>query len=89
MNLETIVGLLLALAGGYLLLGLLFGIYFAFFAAGRVDPVAADGSKGFRLLIIPGMGLFWLIFALRLFRGVGEPPDEHNAHRQRAKGGTP
>ena len=88
MNLEHIVSFLLALAGIYLALGLLFGIYFAFFAAGKVDPNAAAGSKGFRVLIIPGMCLFWPLFAMRLVKGVSEPPDERNAHREQVNGGT-
>jgi hypothetical protein len=53
---------------GYLTAGFLFALWFAWKGAGRLDPVAAGGSPGFRLLIIPGATLLWLPLAVRLVR---------------------
>jgi len=69
-------GLSLALANGmvllgsiYLIVGLVFAIYFVARGASRLDPVAAQGTWGFRLLILPGAAAMWPILLLRLFRG--------------------
>lgn len=57
-----------ALAAGYLGIGVLFAIPFAFRWAGRVDPSAREGSWGFRVLIIPGAALLWPVLLTRLAR---------------------
>ena len=54
---------------GYLLLGLAFGLWFAWRGAGRLDPLARAGTTGFRLLIVPGASLLWPWLALRSLRG--------------------
>ena len=51
---------------GYLTLGLGFGIWFAWRGAGTLDPVAAAGSPGFRLLIVPGGALLWPLLVARI-----------------------
>ena len=75
---------LVAAGSGYLVAGLLFGLWFVLRGVGRVDPVARDGSWGFRLLILPGVAALWPLFVGRLLRGVDTPPDEHNPHRKSA-----
>ncbi|MDA8016040.1 MAG: hypothetical protein MPN21_01230 [Thermoanaerobaculia bacterium] len=65
----------------YLLAGVLFAVPFAWRGAGRVDPVARDGTWGFRLLILPGTIALWPLLATRWLRGVVNPPQEKNAHR--------
>jgi hypothetical protein len=72
---------ILILMGVYLLCGLLFAIPFACVGVGKIDPHAAHGSWGFRLLIVPGTILLWPLLAHRWIRGVHEPPEERNAHR--------
>lgn len=72
---------LLILAGIYLLCGLAFAIPFVLVGVNRIDPHAAHGSWGFRLLIIPGTMFFWPMLAHRWIRGIHEPPPERNAHR--------
>jgi hypothetical protein len=67
--------------GTYLLCGLVFAIPFAFLGVGKIDPHAAHGSWGFRLLIIPGTMFFWPMLAHRWMKGIHEPPPEKNAHR--------
>lgn len=75
----------LALAGwvvrlvlAYVLIGALFAAPFAFHWVRRLDPVAAQGTIGFRLLILPGAILLWPLLARRLLRGGGEPPVSPN-----------
>jgi hypothetical protein len=80
-----IVRIVLGLAGGYLACGLLFAIPFALAGAMRIDPHAAQGSWGFRLLIIPGTMFLWPLLARRWLSGRREPPEERNAHRCAAR----
>jgi|AP12_2_1047962.scaffolds.fasta_scaffold148540_2 hypothetical protein len=69
------------LGGSYLLLGALFALPFAFRWVNRLDPVAARGTLGFRLLILPGSVLLWPILLRRVLRGVAAPPIERSTHR--------
>ena len=75
----------LILMGVYLLCGLAFAVPFVLAGAGSIDPHAAHGTWGFRLLIIPGTILLWPLLARRWLKGVHEPPAERNAHRLSAK----
>ncbi|HWD18083.1 MAG TPA: hypothetical protein VHB20_02300 [Verrucomicrobiae bacterium] len=45
--------------GFYFACGLVFAVPFAISGAQKIDPHAAHGSWGFRLLIIPGAMAFW------------------------------
>ena len=80
-----IVQALLLLAGIYLLSGLIFAIPFVLIGVGKIDPHAAHGSWGFRLLIIPGTMFFWPLLAHRWMKGIHEPPEERNSHRCAAR----
>jgi len=71
--------------GAYLACGLAFAIPFALAGAKRIDPHAAHGSWGFRLLIIPGTIAFWPLLLKRWTSGATEPPEECNAHRKAAR----
>jgi len=73
------------LGGFYLLLGVVFAVPFAFRWVNRIDPVAARGTLGFRLLIVPGSVLLWPLVISRVLRGTTAPPVERSAHRD----GTP
>jgi hypothetical protein len=77
-----IVATFLILLGTYLACGLLFAIPFALVGAKRIDPHAAHGSWGFRLLIVPGAMALWPLLLRRWADGVQEPPEECNAHRR-------
>lgn len=81
------IAVFLILLGVYLGCGLAFAVPFAFFGVGRIDPHAAHGSWGFRLLIIPGATALWPLLLRRWTRGVKEPPEESNAHRRLAAAG--
>ena len=69
---------LVRFAAAYLAVGALFAVPFSVRWAGRLDPVAAHGTWGFRLLILPGSALLWPILALRLVRGGEQPPKSAN-----------
>lgn len=65
---------------GYLFAGLLFSALFIVFGVQRVDPDATGLNLGFRLIIVPGLCIFWPLFAVRWFKGK-KTPTEKNAHR--------
>ncbi len=76
-----IAGVLLILSAIYLLCGVAFAFPFVVIGVGKIDPHAAHGTWGFRLLIVPGTILLWPLLALRWFRGFHAPPVERTAHR--------
>ena len=78
---------ILILLGVYLAGGLFFAIFFALTGAGRIDPHALRGSRGFRVLIIPGAMALWPLLLRRWMSGRREPPDESNAHRSASQNG--
>ncbi len=69
----------------YLACGFLFAVPFVLTGVKRVDPHAAHGSWGFRVLIFPGTLFLWPLLAQRWLLGTGKPPEERNAHRSAAK----
>jgi len=83
-----IAAIFLILLGVYMACGLVFGISFALVGVKRIDPHAAYGSWGFRLLIIPGALAFWPLLLGRWMNGVHEPPEESNAHRGATRKGA-
>lgn len=60
---ETTAILLVTLVGIYGLVGILVALPFVLRGVGRIDPAAAQGSIGFRLLIIPGAVALWPVLA--------------------------
>jgi len=68
-------------SGAYLVLGMLFALPFAFHWVNRIDPVAARGTLGFRLLILPGSALLWPLLLRRALRGRAATPDQRGTHR--------
>ena len=74
--------------GIYLACGLVFAIPFALVGAKKIDPHAAHGSGGFRLLIIPGAMAFWPLLLNRWRSGIKEPPEQCDAHRRAAPKGV-
>ena len=71
----------LLLLGAYLACGLVFAIAFALVGVKEIDPHAAHGSWGFRLLVIPGTMAFWPLLLRRWLNGTHEPPEECTPHR--------
>jgi hypothetical protein len=76
---------LLILLGSYLACGFVFAVPFVLFGVKRIDPHAARGSWGFRVLILPGTTAFWPLLLRRWLNGIHEPPEECNPHRCAAK----
>jgi hypothetical protein len=83
---EQLISMVLGGLGVYLLVGFVFAIPFAMWGAKVVDPSAVEGSKGFKVLLIPGAMVFWPLLLRRWMRREG-PPEERSAHREAAKGG--
>ena len=81
MNAVSVAQLIILILKGYLVIGLIFAIPFIVFGIHRVDPSAKNGTMAFRLIVLPGITLFWPLFLTRLLRGK-EKPTECNAHRR-------
>lgn len=74
----------------YLVLGALFAVPFVIWGVARVDPVAKEGTLGFRLLLLPGCAALWPLLLARWVRGGGGPahgPAPHGAHGDGAEHG--
>jgi hypothetical protein len=69
----------------YALVGAVFAVPFLWRWVGRLDPLARHATWGFRVLVFPGVMLFWPVFAWHLARGSSGPPEEWTAHRARAR----
>jgi membrane protein implicated in regulation of membrane protease activity len=80
-----IAAVLLILFGIYLACGFLFAVPFVLAGVKKIDPHAAHGSWGFRLLIIPGTTVLWPLMLRRWLKGVHEPPEECTAHKKFAR----
>ena len=77
-----IADIFLILLGAYMACGLVFAIPFVLVGVKKIDPHAAHGSWGFRLLIIPGTMFLWPLLARRWMKGIHEPPEENSPHRR-------
>ena len=71
--------------GLYALVGVLFLPVFLARGAQRIDPVAGDGTWGFKVMIAPGVVALWPLLLVRWRSGATEPPPECNAHRRAAR----
>ena len=68
----------------YFLIGLIFAVPFVIFGVQRMDPAAKGSGIFFRLVIIPGVTVFWPLLLKRLI-AKQQTPIERNAHRLRAQ----
>ena len=71
----------------YLAIGIVLAPAIAFLGVRSIDPAARDGTRGFQVLIMPGLAILWPLMVIRVLRG-GPPPEEHNAHRDAARRGA-
>lgn len=71
----------------YFGVGVVFAIAFVVAGVSRVDPAAANGTWGFRLLILPGAAALWPWLLGRWVKGEG-PAVEKNDHRAAAREGA-
>lgn len=51
---------------GYLLIGLLFGLWFVFKGVGKVDTATKSASWGLRLLWLPGSMAMWPVLLRKI-----------------------
>jgi uncharacterized membrane protein len=65
---EIIINIFLAVLGVYFLIGLLFGLYFLFKGATKIDPLMQDTKKKVRVLLVPGVIATWPFLIGRLFK---------------------
>jgi hypothetical protein len=77
--------LLVAIASGYTLLGVLFAAAFVTRGVNRIDPLAPSAPWTFRALIVPGTVAFWPLLLVRWLAGSVAPPVEINSHRRQAR----
>jgi hypothetical protein len=71
---------LVTLGAVYVGAGLAFAVAFVAVGVARVDRVAAEGTLGFRLILVPGCALLWPLLARRWVAGAGTPPESRDAH---------
>jgi len=64
----TIINVFLNILGIYFLIGLLFGIYFLFKGATKIDSLMADSKKKVRVLLFPGVVVTWPFLISKLFK---------------------
>jgi hypothetical protein len=81
---QTVAEWLVGVAGLYLAAGVVFALPFLLSGVGKIDRVAAQGTVGFRLIILPGVVALWPLLAIRWLRATGSPPEETNPHRTAA-----
>ncbi|MEM1324927.1 MAG: hypothetical protein AAGI23_03180 [Bacteroidota bacterium] len=59
---ETIALILINIAGLYLVLGFAFSVLFLWKGLNQVDEGAKETTLFFKLLLVPGMCVFWIFF---------------------------
>lgn len=67
-NMELIITIFLTLLGTYFGIGLLFGLFFLFIGAKKIDPLMNDTKKKVRVLLLPGTIATWPFLIGRLFQ---------------------
>jgi L-cystine uptake protein TcyP (sodium:dicarboxylate symporter family) len=65
---ELIINIFLGILAAYAAFGLLFGLYFLFIGATKIDPLLADSKKGIRVLLFPGVIATWPLFVKKAFQ---------------------
>lgn len=75
---------LLSILRIYFTIGAIFAIPFVLYLVRFIDPSARGLALGFRLLIFPGVCVFWPLLVWRLIRRK-QTPTERNIHRLRAQ----
>ena len=65
---EKVIGVLLIFIEAYLSMGLLFSIYFLYKGINKIDEGAQRSPITFKLLITPGVIVFWIILLRKLIK---------------------
>jgi hypothetical protein len=53
------------MAGAYVAAGAVFAVAFLTWGVSRIDPVARQGTLGFRLIILPGVMALWPVLLFK------------------------
>ena len=64
----SVINIFLAILGSYFAIGLLFGLYFLFKGAPKIDPLMADSKKKVRFLLFPGVVATWPFLISKVFK---------------------
>ncbi|UII80662.1 hypothetical protein [Flagellimonas sp. CMM7] len=65
---ETVIKAFLTVLALYFGMGLLFGLYFMFLGATKIDSIMTDSKKKVRLLLFPGVVATWPFLLGKLFK---------------------
>lgn len=65
---EAVITVFLTILALYFGIGLLFGLYFMFLGATKIDSVMTDSKKKVRLLLFPGVVATWPFLLGKLFK---------------------
>ena len=63
---NSIITIFLGLLGFYFAIGFVFGLYFVFKGAPKIDPLMQDTKKKVRVLLFPGVIAIWPFLIRRL-----------------------
>lgn len=64
---NVVIDIFLGFLAFYAAFGLLFGLYFLFIGATKIDPSLANSKKGVRVLLFPGVMATWPLFIRKAF----------------------
>ncbi len=64
----TTINIFLTLLGVYFAIGFLFGLYFLFIGAKKIDLLMTDTKKKVRFLLLPGVIATWPFLIAKLFK---------------------
>lgn len=62
-----VINIFLSFLGIYFLIGFLFGLYFIFFGAIKIDSLMKETKKRVRILLFPGVIVTWPFLIKKLF----------------------
>ncbi|WP_298900278.1 hypothetical protein [uncultured Psychroserpens sp.] len=65
---EIIINIFLLILSVYFIIGLLFGFYFLFRGASKIDPLMENTKTKVRFLLFPGVVVTWPFLIGRLFK---------------------
>lgn len=65
---ESIIHLFLLLLGVYAALGLVFGLYFFWAGAAKLDPAIKESKWTVKLLLLPGAMALWAVLLAKLIK---------------------
>ncbi len=64
----VIINIFLIILGVYFLIGILFGLFFLFKSAIKIDPLMHNTKKKVRFLLLPGVIATWPFLIGKLFK---------------------